>query len=115
IVVVGGGIIGCTTAYFLTRHPKYNPNLHKIHLLEATGIASGASGKAGGLLALWAYPKAIVPLSFKLHAELAKEHGGEARWGYRGVGVGQIDLKGRQLTGEERVLGQRGEVDGKTS
>ncbi|EXJ62478.1 hypothetical protein A1O7_02915 [Cladophialophora yegresii CBS 114405] len=112
IVIVGGGIIGCTTAYFLTRHPKYNPDLHSIHLLEATGIASGASGKAGGLLALWAYPQSLVPLSFKLHADLAKEHDGARRWGYRGVGVGQIELKGRQLTGHENVIAQRGVVDG---
>jgi glycine/D-amino acid oxidase-like deaminating enzyme len=115
IVIVGGGIIGCTTAYFITRHPKYNPDLHSIHLLEATGIASGASGKAGGLLALWAYPQALVPLSFKLHADLAKEHDGARRWGYRGVGVGQIELKGRQLTGKENVITQRGVVDGEAS
>ncbi|KAJ9603373.1 hypothetical protein H2200_012151 [Cladophialophora chaetospira] len=115
IVIVGGGIIGCSTAYFLTRHSKYNPDVHSIHLLEATGIASGASGKAGGLLALWAYPQSIVPLSFKLHAELAKEHGGAERWGYRGVGVGQIELKGRQITGKEKVIAQKGAVDGAAS
>lgn len=115
IVIVGGGIIGCTTAYFLTRHPKYNPELHTVHLLEATGIASGASGKAGGLLALWAYPRPIVPLSFKLHAELANEHGGESRWGYRGVGVGQIELNGRQLTGKENVIAQAGVLDRKAN
>ncbi|KIW70842.1 hypothetical protein PV04_03079 [Phialophora macrospora] len=115
IVIVGGGIVGCTTAYFLTRHPKYNPELHSIHLLEATGIASGASGKAGGLLALWAYPQALVPLSFKLHADLATEHDGARRWGYRGVGVGQIELKARPLTGTENVIAQRGDVDGEAS
>jgi glycine/D-amino acid oxidase-like deaminating enzyme len=26
IAIVGGGIIGSTTAYYLTRHPKYNPD-----------------------------------------------------------------------------------------
>jgi hypothetical protein len=50
---LGGGIIGSTTAYFLTRHPKYDPVKHTITLLEATKIAGGASGKAGGLLGLW--------------------------------------------------------------
>ncbi|KAK5329958.1 hypothetical protein LTS13_004760 [Exophiala xenobiotica] len=103
IVVIGGGIIGSTTAYFLTRHPKYNPETHSIHLIEATSIASGASGKAGGLLALWAYPSCLVPLSFKLHAELAKEHGGTERWGYRGVGVGQIDLIGRHVSNQPKI------------
>ncbi|KAM0332979.1 hypothetical protein ACHAQA_001636 [Verticillium albo-atrum] len=91
IVVVGGGIIGSTTAYFLSRHPKFNPALHKITLLEATSIAAGASGKAGGLLALWAYPQALVPLSYRLHAELASEHGGAERWGYRRLECGSFD------------------------
>lgn len=93
----GGGIIGCTSAYFLTRHPAFNPSLHTITILEATSIASGASGKAGGLLALWAYPACIVPLSYKLHAELAQEHNGAQRWGYRVLHCGSIDAKGKKL------------------
>jgi glycine/D-amino acid oxidase-like deaminating enzyme len=101
----GGGIIGSTTAYYLTRHPSYNPALHTIHLIEATAIASGASGKAGGLLALWAYPSSIVPLSYRLHKELAKEHGGEKRWGFRGVGCGQLSIKGRRI-GEAAAKGK---------
>ncbi|KAK1760674.1 putative oxidoreductase TDA3 [Echria macrotheca] len=90
IVIIGGGVIGCTTAYFLTRHPAFNPALHRITLLEATSIAAGASGKAGGLLALWAYPDCLVPLSFRLHRELADEHGGADRWGYRRLGCGSL-------------------------
>ena len=106
----GGGIIGCTTAYFLTRHPLFNPSLHKITIIEAQSIASGASGKAGGLLALWAYPACIVPLSFKLHAELAKEHNGAERWGYRTLHVGSIRAKGKvygsDVKGEEKGGGE---------
>ncbi|KAK0626726.1 FAD dependent oxidoreductase [Immersiella caudata] len=86
----GGGIIGCTTAYYLTRHPSYNPGLHSIILLEASSIAAAASGKAGGLLGLWAYPQCLVPLSYRLHRELAAEHGGAERWGYRRVECGQL-------------------------
>ncbi|KAF7158021.1 hypothetical protein CNMCM5623_002533 [Aspergillus felis] len=97
IVIVGGGIIGCCSAYYLTRHPSYDPSRHKVTLIEATEIAGGASGKAGGLLALWAYPSSIVPLSYKLHADLAKEHNGKERWGYREVGCGQIVVRGRPL------------------
>lgn len=83
--------MGCTTAYYLTRHPKFNPALHTITLLEAgPSVANGASGKAGGLLALWAYPECIVPLSYKLHAELAAEHNGAQRWGYRGLKCGSL-------------------------
>lgn len=89
---LGGGVIGVTTAYFLTRHPKFNRDLHTITLLEAApSVAAGASGKAGGLLALWAYPQCLVPLSYKLHAELAAEHDGAQRWGYRRLGCGSIE------------------------
>ncbi|KAL8708158.1 MAG: hypothetical protein Q9220_006919 [cf. Caloplaca sp. 1 TL-2023] len=95
IIVIGGGIIGCTSAYFLTRHPLYNPSVHKITLIEASKIAGGASGKAGGLLALWAYPNNIVPLSYCLHAQLAKEHDGAKKWGYRQIHCGQLSAKGR--------------------
>ncbi|KAI2623207.1 FAD dependent oxidoreductase [Hypoxylon sp. NC1633] len=91
IVIIGGGVIGTTTAYYLTRHPSYQTALHHVTLLEATStIAAAASGKAGGLLGLWAYPSCLVPLSYRLHAELALEHGGAERWGYRRLGCGQL-------------------------
>ncbi|KAI1373579.1 FAD dependent oxidoreductase [Hypoxylon crocopeplum] len=127
ITIIGGGIIGCCTAYFLTRHPSYLPETHRITLLEASsssaggrtpdsiqdpatladpatasrrnpahdGIAGGASGKAGGLLALWAFPANIVPLSFRLHDALATEHGGDKRWGYRRCYASQVDCRAR--------------------
>lgn len=88
----GGGIIGSTTAYFLSQHEKFDREKDTITLLEATKIAGGASGKAGGLLGLWAYPSCIVPLSYKLHQELAEKHDGANRWGYRAVHCGQIDM-----------------------
>ncbi|KAF2478689.1 fad NAD binding oxidoreductase [Neohortaea acidophila] len=114
IVIIGGGIIGCTSAYFLSRHPSFDPQNHTITLLEATKIAGGASGKAGGLLALWAYPSSLVPLSYKLHKQLADEHGGEERWGYRALHVGQISCKGRRLEepSKSSVKGKDGDMDG---
>jgi glycine/D-amino acid oxidase-like deaminating enzyme len=61
IVIIGGGIIGCTTAYYLTRHPAFTPET-TVTILEASkvGVAQGASGKAGGLVAKWAYPRELV-------------------------------------------------------
>ncbi|KAK5944801.1 hypothetical protein PMZ80_002001 [Knufia obscura] len=112
IVIIGAGIIGSTTAYYLTRHPSYDPSKHKITLLEATSVASAASGKAGGMLALWAYPKSIVPLSFQLHKELAEEHGGKDKWGYRPVGVGAIELKGRSVP-KDSIRAARNDEDAK--
>ncbi|KAI4239396.1 MAG: hypothetical protein LQ349_000417 [Xanthoria aureola] len=93
IVVIGGGVIGCSTAYFLTRHGLYNPQIHSVVILEASRIAGGSSGKAGGLLAEWATPKCLAPLSFKTHGELAKEHGGDKIWGHRSVYCADVALE----------------------
>lgn len=146
ITIVGGGIIGCCSAYYLTRHPAYDPAKHRITLLEASassaggrtadslqdaatllgpdardtfprnpahdGIAGGASGKAGGLLALWAFPSNIVPLSFRLHAELAQEHGGEAAWGYRRCYASQVNCKARVPPGFSSDDDQKSRVEG---
>ncbi|KAL2828206.1 FAD dependent oxidoreductase [Aspergillus cavernicola] len=106
IVIIGGGIIGCCSAYYLTRHPSFDASRHSVTLIEASDIAGGASGKAGGLLALWAYPSSIVPLSYKLHAELAKEHGGKDRWGYRETGCAQLIARGRPLS-EKKEAGDK--------
>ena len=42
-----------------------------------------------------------MPLSYRLHAELAAEHGGESRWGYRAIHCGQLSAKGRALEQSE--------------
>lgn len=83
IVIVGAGIIGVCTAYYLTRHPDFHPDTHHITIIESKRVAGGASGKAGGLLASWAFPQQIVPLSFRLHQELSDEFDGENVWDYR--------------------------------
>ncbi|KAA1471912.1 FAD dependent oxidoreductase [Dentipellis sp. KUC8613] len=99
IVIIGGGIIGCTTAFYLSRHPS-NTNA-KIIVLEASklGAAQGASGKAGGLIAKWAYPKELAKFSFEEHLRLAEEFGGTKRWGFRLMHVGEWE--GRSQDAEE--------------
>ncbi|RMX95030.1 hypothetical protein D0868_11965 [Hortaea werneckii] len=97
VVIIGGGAIGASVAYYLTRHPSYDPSLHSITLLEATGIAGGSSGKAGGLVAEWATPSCLAPLSFKKHAELAETHGGDRLWGHRHVRCAEVALEARNL------------------
>ena len=66
IVIIGGGIIGCTTAYYLSCHPGFTSST-TVTILEASahGAAQGASGKAGGLVAKWAYPRELVDVSFR--------------------------------------------------
>ena len=135
IVIIGGGIIGCTTAYYLTRHPAYTRGAVKVTVIEASahGPAQGASGKAGGLVARWAYPKELVDVSFDEHVKLAEEHNGAERWGWRyvecgqwkgrgnlaptdqGVGVdgsraGKARVKGKSLEKTKGLKGRRGET-----
>lgn len=87
-VIVGAGIVGAATAYYLARHPHFDPASHRITMLESSSPAAGASGKSGGFLAAnWhaSETASLGLLSFRLHAELAAEHAGAERWGYRRV------------------------------
>ena len=81
VVICGGGVIGCSTAYFLSRRGT------QVTVVERSGIANAASGKSGGFLALdWCDGQPLQRLarrSFALHAELAEALGGETAWHYR--------------------------------
>ncbi|KAF8186400.1 FAD dependent oxidoreductase [Pholiota molesta] len=93
IVIIGGGIIGCTTAYYLSRHPSFTSSQNtKITLIEASkhGPAQGASGK-----------QAACGSSFDEHVKLAEEHNGKDRWGWRYVGCGSWEGQG---SGEDTRL-----------
>lgn len=103
IVIVGGGIVGVCTAYFLVQHPQFDPSKCRITLIESHKVAGGASGKAGGLLALWAFPDEIVPLSFHLHEELSKKYDGGKKWGYRRVTAISLDADTSKLENEEQI------------
>lgn len=96
IVIIGGGIIGCTAAYYLARHPLFSSSSSTITLIEPSmhGPAQGASGKAGGLVAKWAYPKELVDVSFAEHVKLAQEHNGKDKWGWRFVSCGSWEGRG---------------------
>lgn len=110
IVIVGGGIIGCTTAYYLTRHAGFSAETTSITVLEASSVAGGASGKAGGLIAKWAYPSELVKITFPEHVRLAKEHDGAKRWGWRMVECGQWRGRGRDINVDESLTTDRNEL-----
>ena len=110
IVVIGGGISGVSTAYFLATSKARQGA--KITLVEGTKIAAGASGYSGGFLAKDWHGSAtagehrdvlldltldchqvskvrltidLSAMSYELHAKLAEEFGGKEKWGYRTV------------------------------
>ncbi|KAK3363614.1 FAD dependent oxidoreductase [Lasiosphaeria hispida] len=81
-VILGAGIIGVSSAYYLSDHQPPS----SIHLVEpASELFSSASGYAGGFLAKdWFAPAAVDmgALSYELHRKLAADHAGRETWGY---------------------------------
>ena len=117
IVIVGGGIIGCTTAYYLSHHPSFRTDIDEITILESstTGVAQGASGKAGGLVAKWAYPRELVNVSFPEHVRLAELHNGVERWGWRYVNCGNWEGRGEETPSLAGSSSEAGDGGDKTS
>ncbi|PWN44155.1 FAD dependent oxidoreductase [Ceraceosorus guamensis] len=89
ISIVGGGIIGVSSLYYLSRALSRLPAGSTLNLYEAgQDVAPAASGKSGGFLALDWHGTAtadLAELSFRLHKELADEFSGREKWGYREV------------------------------
>ena len=81
-VILGSGIVGLSTAYYLSEHQPPST----IHLVDpAPELFSSASGYAGGFLAKDWFASQLVPLgelSFALHKQLAAKHGGREKWLY---------------------------------
>lgn len=95
IVIIGGGIIGITTAYYLLTASPLPPG-SSITLIERTGIAHGASGRAAGLIFDGWHSPHILPLaklSWDCHAELAKMYGGYERWQWEEVKVYGMEIE----------------------
>ena len=100
VVVCGAGVVGASVAYFLARRGV------RVTLVERSAVASAASGKSGGFLALdWCDGSPVGPLaraSFALHAELARELGTD--YGYRRVETFMLAARERgPRPGDHRV------------
>ncbi|KIJ52387.1 hypothetical protein M422DRAFT_26007 [Sphaerobolus stellatus SS14] len=77
--------MGVSTAFYLSKDEGVKDGSVTVTILEANAIASGASGKAGGFLALdWHGPgtASLARLSFRLHQQLAQEFNGTETYGY---------------------------------
>ena len=82
-VIIGAGIIGTSTAYYLS---ESDTSPSDIHLIESSPqLFASASGYAAGFLARdWFSPTvfALGALSFNLHKQLAEANNGGEKWGY---------------------------------
>jgi glycine/D-amino acid oxidase-like deaminating enzyme len=70
VVIIGGGIIGCSCAYYLTRAGV------KVHLVEKGAIGSGASKAGMTQVVAWEEPEIHLDLSYhsdRLYQELSQE------------------------------------------
>ncbi|KAI1463664.1 FAD dependent oxidoreductase [Daldinia caldariorum] len=86
-VILGAGIIGTSTAYYLSQQQQQQQaGSGSIHLVEPSPeLFASASGFAGGFLAKdWFSPASadLGALSFEEHRRLAEREGGAERWGY---------------------------------
>ncbi|KAI1408212.1 nucleotide-binding domain-containing protein [Hypoxylon sp. FL1857] len=81
-IILGAGIIGTSTAYYLSKHQPGS----SVHLVEPSPeLFASASGYAGGFLAKdWFSPASaeLGALSFEEHCRLAEKEGGARKWGY---------------------------------
>ncbi|RYP77526.1 hypothetical protein DL771_001099 [Monosporascus sp. 5C6A] len=81
-VILGAGIIGVSTAYYLSEHQPGST----VHLVEPSSeLFASASGYAGGFIAKdWFSPASaeLGALSFEEHRKLADKDGGAEKWGY---------------------------------
>ncbi|KAF8317063.1 FAD dependent oxidoreductase, partial [Clavulina sp. PMI_390] len=66
-----------------------------------------SSGKGGGFIAKDWYPvstSSLGELSFQLHAELAEEHNGVERWGYRRLNTLSVDGDARAARSSKKLV-----------
>lgn len=104
-VILGGGIIGLSTAYYLSLARSSSSSSSSsgtstesstIHIVDSSpALLASASGYAGGFLALdWFNPSvaSLGALSFRLHRELAEKHNGPRKWGYAGSHVYSLNV-----------------------
>ena len=107
-VILGGGIIGLSTAYYLS----LSQPAAKIHIIDSSPtLFTSASGYAGGFVALDWFSHSVASLgalSFRLHRELAENHGGQRRWGYAGSQAYSlsVDERGVRKKGKKRKKGK---------
>jgi len=101
VIICGGGVIGASIAYFLSRRGA------RPIVVERSGVACAASGKSGGFLALdWCDGTPLAALarrSFQLHEDLT--HTIDQDWGYRRLTTYAGDVRAPARAGAAREDG----------
>ncbi len=113
LVVIGGGVIGLSIAYFSSLH---DPCREIIIVDSEEQLLLSASGFSGGYIVRDWFSPSVIPLaelSYTLHRELAEKNDGKHQWGYTesisySASVEQRDSTGRatgkKVRGEDWLL-----------
>ena len=75
VVIVGGGIVGASTAHYLARK-----GLKGVTLLEREAIASGATGRTGGLVRMHYTNRAETQMALWSRGVFQHCHGGRCHF-----------------------------------
>ena len=107
-VILGTGIIGLSTAYYLIQHQPAST----IHLVDSsTHLFTSASGFAGGFVAKDWFSHSVSSLgelSFAEHAKLAEQCDGRRAWGYSRTKTVSYDPRSRGPKGRVGRGGSEG-------
>ena len=94
-VIIGGGIIGFSTAYYLALSQEKEGGLITI-VNNASGLFNGASGRATSVLGDYGFlPEAVSlgNLSWDLHRELASNYKGKEAWSFSDIVIHEPSLQ----------------------
>lgn len=91
-VILGGGLIGLSTAYQLAKATEQNRHNVQITIVDpASKMCAGASGQHEGVLATVDVAseqvQPLVDLSMKLDIAMASEYRGSDLYGFRGLDI----------------------------
>ena len=108
IVIIGGGIIGLSTAYYLLSASSFP--VPKVTLVERHKIAHGASGRAMGMIGRDWQPSHALPLSrlsWECYEELDTTYGGE-KWDWMVRPALGVEVKSGARLSAYRPVRKRG-------
>jgi glycine/D-amino acid oxidase-like deaminating enzyme len=105
VVILGAGVIGLSTAYYLSTSSQPPANIYVLD--SSSNLFQCASGRAAGFIAKDWFDSSLLELgelSFRLHKELADKFDGRRNWGYSGsvaLSLNESGGSGMGMRGED--------------
>ncbi|KAL9124675.1 MAG: hypothetical protein Q9217_006020 [Psora testacea] len=104
-IIVGGGMVGVSTAYYLASAAQSLAKSHCISVVESSpAVFAAASGGGTGVLGDYGFePEAdeLGVLSWHLHKELARIHDGPKNWGYSDIVIQTLHNRTQNLAAKQ--------------